>query len=207
MTGGRIIQGAAWLAAAAALPRPALAHHAMGGAAPATLWQGVASGLAHPVIGLDHLAFLLAIGLLAAAAPARGLRALGLVLAGGLAGAALHLAGIGLGPVEALVALSVLLAGALLLAPAPRPAALLGLAAALAGLVHGHAYAEAVAGAGPVPVLGYLASLTVMQAALVLGAMAAARWFGAARSVQPRRLAGLAVAGIGAVALGAALLA
>jgi urease accessory protein len=42
------------------------AHHAMGGTTPQTLAQGLLSGLAHPVIGLDHLAFTLAAGLLAA---------------------------------------------------------------------------------------------------------------------------------------------
>ena len=36
----------------------------MGGATPATFWQGLASGVGHPVIGLDHLVFLLAAGVL-----------------------------------------------------------------------------------------------------------------------------------------------
>src|SRR5918998_2047207 len=44
---------------------PALAHHPMGGTTPATLSQGLLSGLGHPVIGLDHLAALVAVGLLA----------------------------------------------------------------------------------------------------------------------------------------------
>ena len=33
----------------AGTPVPALAHHPMGGEAPAHAWQGVLSGIAHPV--------------------------------------------------------------------------------------------------------------------------------------------------------------
>ena len=42
---------------------PAHAHHPMGGATPANFSQGFLSGLAHPIIGLDHLVFVIAIGL------------------------------------------------------------------------------------------------------------------------------------------------
>ena len=40
----------------------------MDGELPASLGQGLLSGLAHPVIGLDHLAFIVAAGLIAGAA-------------------------------------------------------------------------------------------------------------------------------------------
>jgi urease accessory protein len=94
--------------AAVAAPLPALAHHAMGGAVPVTAWEGLVSGIAHPVTGLDHLAFLLAAGVLAAAAPRRGgTWSLVAFLGAGLVGALLHLDGVGLGPVEAVIALSV----------------------------------------------------------------------------------------------------
>jgi hypothetical protein len=43
----------------------ASAHHPMGGTTPQTLWHGLLSGFGHPVIGLDHLAFVVAMGLLA----------------------------------------------------------------------------------------------------------------------------------------------
>ena len=41
---------------------PASAHHIMGGEMPSTFGQGLLSGLGHPVIGPDHLAFLIAVG-------------------------------------------------------------------------------------------------------------------------------------------------
>lgn len=204
----------ATLAILVAAPVPALAHHAMGGAAPATAWEGLVSGIAHPVIGLDHLAFLVAAGVLAAAAPRRGATwALGAFLGAGLVGAVLHLARVGLGPVEAIVALSVLLAGAALLASPARlsPAiqAWLALAFGVAGLFHGHAYAEAVADAGLAPVTAYLLALMVMQAALGLGVMAVARRLGADANgaVPQRRWAGMAATGVGVVAFAAAVMA
>lgn len=46
----------------------ALAHHAMGGQLPQTFGQGLLSGIGHPVIGVDHFAFVVAVGIVAALA-------------------------------------------------------------------------------------------------------------------------------------------
>lgn len=46
---------------------PVLAHHPFGGETPDNLFEGFLSGIEHSVIGLDHLAFVIAAGLLAAA--------------------------------------------------------------------------------------------------------------------------------------------
>src|SRR5262249_58096024 len=46
---------------------PAFAHHMMGGRTPATLGEGILSGLGHPIIGLDHFAAVVAVGCPAAA--------------------------------------------------------------------------------------------------------------------------------------------
>lgn len=55
-TGSRYSTGALIaLVSAFALARPALAHHAMGNTTPNTFAEGLVSGLAHPIIGLDHL--------------------------------------------------------------------------------------------------------------------------------------------------------
>jgi urease accessory protein len=176
---------------AAGAPRLAAAHHAMGGAAPRTAWEGLASGLAHPVIGLDHLAFLVAAGILAAGAGRAGAGLLLAFLAAGLGGSLLHLAGIGLGPVELVIAASLLAVGTALFragrAVAPFPV-LAGLFAG-AGLFHGHAFAEAAIGAQTGPVLAYLLGLAAVQGAIGYGVMALAprladgqlrRWAGAA---------------------------
>ena len=196
------------LAALIALaPLPALAHHPLDGEVPSTLWQGFASGVGHPMIGPDHLAFLLAAGVLAAALPtARGAFAILAFVAGGFAGSLAHVAGIGFGPVEALVALSVAAAGAALLAGAP--AALLPAGFALAGLVHGHAFAEAIIGAEPTPLVAYLAALALTQAAIGLAAMLVARRLAAmGHGLALRRATGLAGVAMGAVFLGLSVLA
>ncbi|MDB5314210.1 MAG: HupE / UreJ family protein [Rhodospirillales bacterium] len=180
------------------LPFPALAHHPSGGLPPASLWEGIASGIAHPILGLDHLAFLLAAGLLLSAAP----RALIAFLGAALGGALLHRAGWGLGPVEVVVAASVIVAGAVLVvAGRARPAAALLIPAfALAGLFHGHALAEAAVASPALVFAGYLAMLTVMQTGIALGAMVVARCITGA---LPFRAAGFAAMAIGIVFLAA----
>ena len=182
----------------ALLPLPAAAHHPMDGAMPQTIWQGFASGIGHPVIGLDHLAFLLAAGVLAAALP-RGvaLKAMAGFLAASMAGVALHLAGIGLGPTEAFVAASALMAGLALLMTRRLSAGGLLAAFALAGLFHGHGFAEAVIGAEASPILAYLAGLAVIQGALMLGSMLVAQQATRARWLRPAMGAAASLAGIG----------
>jgi len=188
------------LVALVALPGTALAHHAMGGAAPVTAWQGLLSGLAHPVLGLDHLAFVVAAGMLAAGAPTRVARiALPLLFLGfGALGTLVHLAGIGLGPVETLVAASLLAAGGLLLRrEAAGPGVLAALFAA-AGLFHGHAFAESVVGSEPAPILAYLLGLAAVQAAIAFGAMRLTRGLAAVPAASLRRAAGMAACLLGA---------
>ncbi len=45
----------------AGLMPSARAHHPMGGQTPETFSQGLLSGFGHPIIGIDHLAFLIVI--------------------------------------------------------------------------------------------------------------------------------------------------
>jgi urease accessory protein len=192
----------AFAAAVLALPGTALAHHPMGGTAPATAWEGLLSGIGHPVIGLDHLAFVLAAGVLAAGVPHRAARlALPLLFLGaGVAGALLHLGGIGLGPVGVLVAASLLAAGGLLLREGAAATPALPALFAAAGLFHGHAFAEAAVGAEAVPVLAYLIGLAATQAVIAYGAMALTLRLGAAPMPGLRRWAGLAACATGVLA-------
>jgi urease accessory protein len=185
----------------------ARAHHAIGGATPRTFWEGLVSGLAHPVIGLDHLAFTVAAGLVAAslAAPLGRAALMPLTfLAAGAAGAALHVAGYGLPQAELLVALSIVALGALLLSRIRVPAAALAALFAAAGLVHGHALSESIVGAEPTPLAAYFSGLVVVQYAIALAAMLAARWVAAERPALVRGAfagAGLALVATGLVFL------
>jgi len=183
--------GIAWLASG-----PAFAHHALGGRLPATGWEGFLSGLAHPVIGPDHLAFVVAIGLVAAGQPWRYGIPLGFVLAS-LLGTGIHLAGWDpLGLTELVIASSVVLFGLLLAQSRQIPSWLLLLWGSLAGLFHGYAYAEAIIGAEPMPWLGYLLGLSLVQYGVALFALWAAETWGS-RIPGLLRWAGWAIAVVG----------
>lgn len=184
---------------------PVLAHHGMDGAVPGTLAQGLISGLAHPIIGLDHLAFLAVAALLCAmlAGAGRWLAPAAFVL-GTVGGAALHLQGLSLPLGELLVAVSVLIGGAALLGRLRPGAGLLSGLLALAGLFHGYAYAEAIIGAEATPLIAYLAGFSLVQYAVIAG-LAAMVAVLAARSREA--VTGIArSAGAGAAILGGAFL-
>ncbi len=168
-------------------PREALAHHMLDGAVPNTLMGGLLSGLAHPVIGPDHLVFLIAIGVLAAVAstaapreagrgawisrPARRFLPLAFVGAS-LVGCSGFLAGGSSLYAEVGVAASLLAVALLLIAGSRTSYARLAVGFALAGLTHGFAYGDSIVGAEPTPVAGYLAGLAVVQVLVALGAFA-----------------------------------
>ena len=120
---------------------PAFAHHMMGGRTPSTFMEGLLSGLGHPVIGLDHFAFLVAIGI------AVGIFGLNLLLPVAFIvamafGVLLHVNGAGLPGAELVVAASVLLAGGLIAWGRPLPVAAWGALFAIAGLFHGYSLGE-----------------------------------------------------------------
>lgn len=177
---------------------PAFAHHPMGGTVPATFVQGLLSGIGHPVIGLDHFAFLVALGL--AAAFMRNVWAPPLAAVLGMAaGCLLAVGSVALPMVEPVVALSVLLLGGMVLFGRGLPAPAAAVLFAFAGLFHGAAYGAAVIGAEPTPIVAYLVGLAAVQMAITLGAAFLVRGVGKAASaaaLQPR-LAGAVCAGIG----------
>ena len=154
--------------AAVFLSSPAFAHHAMGGEVPQTLFQGLLSGLAHPVIGIDHLAFIVLVGI-AAAASGRVLAAPLAFIAATLAGTAIHLAGVGLPLAELVITASIIVLG-VFLAMGRQVAGPLALASfAFAGIFHGWAYGEAVVGSTPGPIGAYLLGFGVVQFAIAAG--------------------------------------
>lgn len=176
----------------------ALAHHAMGGEAPSTLMAGLLSGIAHPVIGIDHFAFLIAMGIVAAFTSRPRLAPLSFVVATA-AGCLLFVAGAALPGIEIAVAASVVIMGALVIAGrSPRAAPLLALFI-ITGLAHGMAYGGAIIGAETTPLLAYLAGFVMVQTGIALAAGTLARRYadsGGATALQPR-LAGAIAAGVG----------
>jgi urease accessory protein len=185
----------------ALLAEPAFAHHVMGGRMPATFGEGFLSGLGHPVIGIDHFAAVVAVGCLAAAHRAAPALAISFVLAM-IAGVAVHLHGTTVPAAELLVALTVIVLGAILLRTPQLPVSgALGLFV-LVGLTHGYALGESIYGAEPTPLYAYLLGLAVIQSAVALAAMTIARSV-MRRSGEPLtlRLIGAGIAGIGLAVL------
>lgn len=126
--------------------------------------SGLAGGFTHPLLGLDHVLAMLAVGVWAAQQGGRALWALpAAFVATMLAGGALGFAGLGLPAVELGVAGSVLLLGLLIAGrsrlPLTASVALVGLFA----LLHGHAHgAEAPAGAAPLLYAAGFAAATLL---------------------------------------------
>lgn len=174
-----------------AVAQPAWAHHVMGGKMPETFLQGLLSGFGHPVIGVDHLAAIVGVGILAALA-ARSARVVLAFSVAVIAGVGLHLGNIDLPASELFVGLTTLVIGALVIARQSMGRGLALLLFGVAGLVHGYALGESIVGAEPSPLVAYLLGLLIMQSAIGLVAYAAVR--GLAR--WPARTAGLTAAGV-----------
>jgi urease accessory protein len=174
------------------VPGAALAHHPMGGAMPETLWQGFASGIGHPVIGFDHLAFI--IGMAALALLTKAPRLMPLAFVGmTVVGTLVHLQAVTLPAAELVIAASVLLIGVLGLMGAKLPALVAAALFGAAGVFHGYAYGEAVVGAEASPIIAYLIGFAFVQIAIAWGLQLAAERSG--------RMAGWIKAGAG-IALG-----
>lgn len=151
------------------LTLPAYAHHAMDGMMPTNFAQGMLSGLAHPIIGLDHLAFVLLVGLLVAAiSGAAKYLVPGAFVAAAIIGTGIHMMSINLPIPELVIAFSVLSAGLLAMLRKQLPTFLLGLGVAGFGLFHGYAYGESVIGAETSPIIAYLIGFSLIQYALIV---------------------------------------
>ena len=170
----------------------ASAHHVMGGKMPTTFAEGFLSGLGHPVIGPDHLAFLLAIGV------AVGVGGLNLVLpllfvVASAIGVTLHVNGVNLPGAEIVVAASVLFAGFLIARGRALPVSLWAILFAAAGLFHGYAFGESIFGAERSPLHAYLLGLIIVQSVLTVGtALFVRRRAGGVSAIAPR-LAGAVI--------------
>jgi urease accessory protein len=171
---------------------------------------GALDGLAHPVLGLDHLLAMVAVGVLAALVATRSAtgstrpawRVPAAFVVGMVAGGAVGLAGVGFPGVEwviggSVVAFGALVASGLSRGVAGRPALALVALALVVGAAHGHAHGtEAPAGATTAL---YVAGFVAATAALHLVGTVVGLALG--RSERARVAAGTGVAALGAVLL------
>lgn len=172
------------------LALPASAHHMLDlMQLKPTPFSGLLSGLAHPIIGPDHLLFLLALSLVGL--HRRALWMLGL-LAVSLGGSLLGLALPGLPGAEGLGAFTLVLLA--LVVMTRLPIALLLPAFAL----HGYLLSASVIGWTQTPLAFYLVGLMLSQGGLLLLSLTLLRRAGASLTPSRRQWLAAALLGIGA---------
>lgn len=187
----------------------ALAHHGMGGKIPNNFLTGFLSGLAHPIIGLDHFSFVVASGLIAAGKLTNIATPISFVIAT-IIGTIIHLFKIDLPIVEIIVSISVIIFG-FLLAIKNNPSIFnnkvnlsLPIIASFAGIFHGYAYGESIIGAEITPLMAYLLGFTIIQLiiailAFIIGDLIKAKLANQVSLIT--RFLGLTIATIGSVYL------
>ncbi len=178
---------------------PALAHHASGAKLPGSFASGFLSGLAHPVIGIDHLVFVIAIGLLSALSSKLGMIVPLIFMLATAIGTGIHLQSFSLPVPELIISASVLIVGIFLAKEHRINLALLIVISAIAGIFHGYAYGESIVGARASALGAYLLGFCSIQ----LGISGIAFYLGKRIINQPNksaillRFAGFTISGIG----------
>jgi urease accessory protein len=189
---------------------PAMAHHAMDGGMPTNFGEGFLSGLAHPIIGLDHFAFIVSIGLLAVL-KRQGILIPAAFVVAAMAGTGIHLTQLNIPGVELIVSGSILLFGVLLvMKDSPNTFGIAGLAA-IAGLFHGYAYGESIFGAEMTLLVAYLMGFSTIQLVIAATVYRIGKTILQRSSQQPSspnfRSAGLMICGVGLAFLAPQLIA
>ena len=176
---------------------PVLAHHAIGGQTPDNLVDGFLSGLAHPVIGADHLVFVIAVGLLAALKNNKGILIPVAFVVATVAGTGVHLLGVNLPVPEILISASVLVLGIVLaIEKSSNLICLIG-SVFIVGIFHGYAYGEAIVGAEMTPLTSYLAGFTLIQLVISFLAFKVGKLIRKIPNRLSWRFTGLAISAVG----------
>lgn len=191
------------IAAASLAATPALAHHPLGGMPMETFSDGLLSGVGHPVLGFDHMFFVIAMGVAALFTKHRYLTPAAYIAAM-LVGCGLMYAGVAMPMKETVIAISLLAVGGIVLSGRSLSAgAAIGIFAAF-GLFHGSAFGDSIAaqegGINAAVLFGYLIGLGAVQYAIAIAAgWVAEKILGASEATAVNaRLVGAMVAGVGA---------
>ena len=160
---GKIIWAFSWVMLVwPLLDSQALAHHVMDGDVPATSLVGFISGLGHPIVDLEHLAFIIGVGLVAWLHKRTYSLPL-LFLIGMIVGVFVQFNFRELYSIEVAIAISVMVMGTLVVWPRTLNTRAVLLAIGVAGVLHGYSYGAIILGAGPFPIAGYLIGLLLVQ--------------------------------------------
>jgi urease accessory protein len=141
--------------------------------------HGFLSGLEHPLLGLDHLLAMVAVGMIAARTAGRGGVVVPLSFVSAMvAGATFGMAGIGLPYLETGIALSLVAFGATVGLAKPLPFAAATALVTLFGLFHGNAHGFEIPenASGIAYAAGFVFGTSALHAVGALSALKLARW-------------------------------
>ena len=166
------------------------AHHPTGGETPQGFSSGLLSGLAHPILGIEHLFFLIAIGLLTSYG-VRSKKEIFLLPSTFILPSLLGALFQAKGPVflleDLFASLTLFTVGLLCIFYRKAVSTLLFSVFLLGGLAHGLVYGEFMVGAEPSPLGAYLLGLALIQTLLCAGFCLLMRPF--LNSFHPKRTA------------------
>ncbi|MEH2377461.1 MAG: HupE/UreJ family protein [Nostoc sp.] len=140
-------------------------------------WEGFLWGLADPVISLNCLVGIIAIGLLSSVFIRGAATIAGCFVLAAILGIVIHLFQLNLPSTEiamptagAAIAISTILFGTMLMMPNQPNLILLALLGISAGLFQGYANAESIIGAGMIPLIAYILGITLTLFAIAMSA-------------------------------------
>jgi urease accessory protein len=167
-------------------------------------WEGFLWGLADPVIGLNCLVGIVAIGLLSSVF-VRGAAIAGCFVLATVLGIVIHLFQLNLPGTEIAIAISTIVFGTMLMMPNQPNFIVLALVGISAGLFQGYADAESIIGAGMMPLIAYILGMTLTLFAVAMSAreIGTAMGMGEINRILPWKISitGFALCAIGIVFL------
>ncbi|WP_298916179.1 HupE/UreJ family protein [uncultured Nostoc sp.] len=163
-------------------------------------WEGFLWGLADPVIGLDRLTGIVAIGLLSSVF-VRGAVIAGCFVLAAVLGIVIHLFQLNLLGTEIAIAISTIVFGTMLMMPNQPNFMVLALGGVSAGLFQGYADAESIIGAGMMSLVAYILGIILTLFAVTMSAkkIGVAMGMGEINRILPWKIS---IAGFGFCAIG-----
>ncbi|QMS87117.1 HupE/UreJ family protein [Nostoc edaphicum CCNP1411] len=167
-------------------------------------WEGFLWGLADPVIGLDCLVGIVAIGLLSSVF-IRGAVIVGCFVLAAILGIVIHLSQLNFPGAEIAIAISTIIFSTMLMMPNQPNFVVLALMGISAGLFQGYTVDESIIGAGTIPLIAYIVGmiLTLFAVAMSARQIGTAIGMGEINRTLPWKItiAGFALCAIGIVFL------
>ena len=147
---------------------PAFAHHPMGGELPQSFLNGILSGIGHPIIGFDHLAFILTFGIITSYFKNKVILPLYFVTFS-LMGTILSVNFLVVPFSELIISLSIIIAGLTSLYDKRINIYFPIILASGGGFFHGYAFGQSVVGIEASPLIAYLIGIALIGFVLIFG--------------------------------------